>query len=131
MAGKDLKSLLSPQELEALTHSPEEIGPGSDGRAEPESEIESELERLRLETARLDLTVARLIERVEQLELRLESCSAYEALDRGEGIPGTFAAGDWKVREAAAAKSVTAPPAPEEPTLSRVRTYGRKKQGRS
>lgn len=124
MVGKDLKSLLSPQELEALTHNPEGDGSGSDGRAEPESE----LERLRLETARLDLTVARLIERVEQLELRLESRSAYEAVG---GIPEAFAAGEWNAQETAAAKSVTVPPAPEEPTLSRVRTYGRKKRDRS
>lgn len=128
MAGKDLKSLLSPQELEALTHG---NGSGSDGRAEPESEMEPELERLRLETARLDLTVARLIERVEQLELRLESRFAYEAGGRDGGAPETFAAGEWNGREAAAAKAVTEPSAPEEPTLSRVRTYGRKKRDRS
>ncbi|MCP1310265.1 hypothetical protein [Paenibacillus tyrfis] len=130
MAGKDLKSLLSPQELEALTHSPEGNGSGSDGRAEPESETEPklELERLRLETARLDLTVARLIERVEQLELRLESRFAYEAVG---GVPEAFAAGEWHAPETAAAKSVMVPPAPEEPTLSRVRTYGRKKRDRS
>ncbi|SCW69694.1 hypothetical protein SAMN04487970_103034 [Paenibacillus tianmuensis] len=121
MVGKDSKSLLSPQELEALTHRPEGNGAGSDGRAE----LESELERLRLETARLDLTVARLIERVEQLELWLESHSAYEAVG---GVSEASAAGEWNARETAAAKSVTAPPAPEEPTLSRVRTYGRKKR---
>ncbi|MFB0843852.1 hypothetical protein [Paenibacillus oleatilyticus] len=128
MAGKDLKSLLSPQELEALTHRPEGNGSGSDGRAEPESAMELELERLRLETARLDLTVARLIERVEQLELRLESRSAYEAVG---GVPEAFAAGEWNAPETAAAKSVTVPSVPEEPTLSRVRTYGRKKRDRS
>ncbi|MFB6365744.1 hypothetical protein ACFCP7_17040 [Paenibacillus elgii] len=119
MVGKDSKSLLSPQELEALTHRPEGNGSGSDGRAE----LESELERLRLETARLDLTVARLIERVEQLELRLESRS--EAVG---GVSEASAAGEWNARETAAAKSVTAPPAPVEPSLSRVRTYGRKKR---
>lgn len=130
MAGKDLRSLLSPQELEALTHRPEGNSSGSDGRAEPEIAMESELEleRLRLETARLDLTVARLIERVEQLELRLESRSAYEAVG---DVPEAFAAGEWHARETAAAKSVTIPPALEEPTLSRVRTYGRKKRDRS
>ncbi|MDO3676711.1 hypothetical protein [Paenibacillus ehimensis] len=131
MTGKDLKSLLSPQELEALTHSPQGNGSGIDGRAEPESVMEPELERLRLETARLDLTVARLIERVEQLELRLESRFANETGSREGGVPEAFAAGEWNGREAAAAKAVTGPPAPEEPTLSRVRTYGRKKRDRS
>ncbi|MCP3773145.1 hypothetical protein NLX71_07405 [Paenibacillus sp. MZ04-78.2] len=121
MVGKDPKSLLSPQELEALMHRPEGNGSGSDGHAE----MESELERLRLETTRLDLTVARLIERVEQLELLLESRSAYEAVG---GVSEASAAGEWNAQETAAAKSVTAPPALEEPTLSRVRTYGRKKR---